>query len=79
MRGRCIRSGIYHAIRQYVEANNKCMKSYDKNKESSYRKHWDINDLIRWAMSPKLLLRYFILVDNRSKFDKYFKKKKKTI
>ena len=27
-------------------------------------------------MSPKLLLRYFILVENRSKFDKYFKKKK---
>ena len=31
-----IRGGIWHAIRQYAKANNKYMKTYNKNKESSY-------------------------------------------
>ena len=31
-----IRGGIYHAIHQYVKANNKKMKDYDKNKKSSH-------------------------------------------
>ena len=26
------------------------MKDYDRNKESSYLKHWDINNLYVWAM-----------------------------
>ena len=36
-----IRGGISHAIHQYVKANNKYIKDYDKNKESSYLKYWD--------------------------------------
>ena len=28
--------GICHAIHQYAKGNDKCMKEYDKNKESSY-------------------------------------------
>ena len=32
------RGGIYHAVHRYVEANNKYMKDYDKNKESSHLK-----------------------------------------
>ena len=28
--------GIYHSICLYAKANNKCMKHYDKNKESRY-------------------------------------------
>ena len=36
MAGKGIRSGIYHAIHRYRKANNKCIKSYHKNKESSY-------------------------------------------
>ena len=31
-----IRGGIHHAVHQYGKANNKYMKDYDKNKESSY-------------------------------------------
>ena len=38
-----IRWGICHAIHQYVKANNKYTKDYDKNKESLYLKYWDIN------------------------------------
>ena len=33
-----VRGGICHAINQYAKANNKYMKDYDKNKESSYLK-----------------------------------------
>ena len=31
-----IRRGIYHSIYQHVNANNKFMNNYAKNKESSY-------------------------------------------
>ena len=31
-----ITEGIYHSICRFVKANNKYMKVYDKNKESSY-------------------------------------------
>ena len=44
MIGRGIRVGICHATHQYVKPNNKYMKDYDKNKESSYLKFWDVNN-----------------------------------
>ena len=34
-----IRGGICHAIHPYAKVNNKYMKDYDKNKESSYLKY----------------------------------------
>ena len=40
-----IKGGICHAIHQYVKTNNKYMKDYDKNKESSYLKYWDVNNI----------------------------------
>ena len=49
-----IRGGICHAIHRYAEANNKYLKDYDKNKESSYVKYWDKNNLCGCAMSKKL-------------------------
>ena len=30
------------------------MKDYDKNKESSYLRYWDVNNLCSWAMLQKL-------------------------
>ena len=35
-----IRGTIGHSIYRYAKANNKCMKDYDKNKESSYLQYW---------------------------------------
>ena len=40
-----IRGGICHSIYQYAKANNKYMKDYDKNKESSHLQYWDVNNL----------------------------------
>ena len=40
-----IRGGICHSIHRYVKANNKYMKNYDKNKESSYIQYLDANNL----------------------------------
>ena len=49
-----IRGGICHSINIYAKANNKYMKDYDKNKELSYFKYWNVNHLYGWAMSQKL-------------------------
>ena len=46
------------------------MKDYDKNKESSYLKYWDVNNLYGWAMP----VNGFKWVENASQFDKYFMK-----
>ena len=40
-----ITRGICHALHRYAKANNKYMRDYDKNKESSYLKYWDVNKL----------------------------------
>ena len=49
-----VRGGICEAIDRYVNANDKCMKKYDKNKESTYLKQWDINNLYGWKMPQNL-------------------------
>ena len=49
------RGGMCHSIHNYGEANNKYMKYYDKNKESSYIQYLDANNLCGWAMSQKQL------------------------
>ena len=50
-----IRGGITHAIHRYAEANNKYMKNYDNNKESSNLMYLGTKTLYRWAMSQKLV------------------------
>ena len=49
-----IRAGMCHAIHRYAETNNKYMKNYDKNKESSYIQYLDANNLYGCTMSQKL-------------------------
>ena len=49
-----IRGGICHSIYRCAKANNKYMRDYDKNKESSYIQCWHLNNLYGWAMSQKL-------------------------
>ena len=41
-----IRGGTCHAIHKYAKANNKYMKNYDKNKESSYIEYSDANNIL---------------------------------
>ena len=35
------------------------MEDYDKSKESSYLKYWDVNNLYGWAMSQRLPVNQF--------------------
>ena len=67
-----IRSRIRHAIHRYAKANNKYMKDYDKNKESSYLKYWDVNNLYGWAMSQKLPVNNFEWIKDTSQFNEDF-------
>ena len=49
-----IRGGICHAIYRYSRANNKYMKNYNKNIDSSYLMYLDENNLYWWVMFQKL-------------------------
>ena len=49
-----VRGGICHSIHRSAKTNNKYMKNYNKNKESSYIQYLDANNLYGWAMSQKL-------------------------
>ena len=59
-----IRGGICHSIHRHAKANNKYMKNYDKNEESSRIQYLDANNLYGWAMSQKLPLNGFKWVND---------------
>ena len=59
-----IRGGICHSIQRYAKANNKYMKSYNNNEESSYVQYLDANNLYGWAMSKKLPTNGFKWLDS---------------
>ena len=49
-----VRGGISTITHRYAQANNKYMKNYDPQKDSSYIPCLDANNLYGWAMSQKL-------------------------
>ena len=59
-----IRGGICHSIHRYAKANNKYMKNYNNNEESSYIQYEDANNLYGWAMSKKLPVNGFKWLDS---------------
>ena len=66
-----IRGGICHSINRYAK-DNKYIKDYNKNKESSYIKYGDVNDLYGWSMSQKLPVNRFRFVEDLSEFNEGF-------
>ena len=69
-----IRSGICQATHKYAKVNNKYMKDYNKNTDSSYTEYLDANNLYGWAMSQKLPVNDFkwIKKGELSKFNEDF-------
>ena len=67
-----IRGGMCQAIHRYAKGNNKYMKNYGKNIESSYLMYLDANSLYGWAMSQKLPVNNFKQVENLSQFNESF-------
>ena len=69
---RDIRGGICTAIHWHAKVNNKYMEDYDKNKESSYLKYWDVNNLYGWVMQQKLPVNNFEWIEDTSQFNEDF-------
>ena len=67
-----IRGGMCQAIYRYAKSNNKYMKNYYKNQESSYLEYLDANNLYGWAMCKKLLINGFKWVTKLDKFNEDF-------
>ena len=59
-----IRGGICHSVHRYAKANNKYMKNYNNNEESSYIQYLNANNLYGWAMSQKLSVKGFRWLDS---------------
>ena len=69
-----IRGGICHAVHRCARANNKYMKNYDENKESSYIQYLDANNLYGAAISEKLPINGFKWVYDISGINEKFVK-----
>ena len=64
---RGIRGGITHISKRYAVANNKYMKGYNPDEESSYIQYLDANNLYGWAMSQNLPTHGFKWMKNITK------------
>ena len=69
-----IRGGMCQSTHSYAKANNKYMKNYDKNIESSYLMYLNANSLYGWVISQKLPTNGFKWVNDLSRFNEEFKK-----
>ena len=69
-----IREGICHSIYGSAKANNKYMKDYDKNKESSDLQYWDVNNLYGRAMSQTFPINNFESIDASQFIEDFIKK-----
>ena len=65
--------GLWHSVNRYANADNRYIKDYDKTKELSYLKYWDINNLYGWEMSEKLPVSGLKWVEGTSQFNLDFK------
>ena len=54
-----LRGGISYIAHRHAKANNKFIKNYDPDKQSSYIMYLDANNLYGWAMSKPLPYRNF--------------------
>ena len=62
-----IRGGITHISKRYAKANNKYMKTYNPDKETSFIQYLDANNLYGWAMSQNLPTHGFKWMRNLTK------------
>ena len=67
-----ITGGIYHSIYWHTKANNRYMKYYGKNKESSYIQYVYVNNLYSWAISQKLPVNISERIKDTSQFNEDF-------
>ena len=65
-----LRGGISYIAHRHAEANNKFIKNYDPDKQSSYIMYLDANNLYGWAMSKPLPYRNFRWVNADSVISK---------
>ena len=68
-----IRGGICQSIHHRATANNKYMKDYDENVESSYLQNLDANNLYGWEMSKKLPIGEFKWDDPKNYTEEFIK------
>ena len=64
--------GMCHTIYRYAKAKNKNLQNYDKIKEPSDLKYWDVNNPYGCAVPQRLPVDGFKLVENTSQFNKDF-------